>query len=424
MKIAVTGASGYIGTKFIQSAIKHGHEILALSRKPPNFFGSTWVSYDITSNQYPKIPNDVDFIVHLAIQNLAVNGVDESRDLAAAENLIVNSKKWGINFLFISSQTARPDAPTFYGMSKWQIEQKVLKMGGTVIRPGQVYGGVERGSFGGLTAIVRKSSLMPAFYPRPMIQPIHVDDLIVGMLTVIEDSNYHGSLYSLGSHTPVLFTTFIKSIAELWLKKSIVFFPFPVFLVKISLKFVSSKSNLHRLSSLFELPAMKTQDDLKKLGLSLRSLECGMHPSGKISRRSLLLEGGAFFRYIMKLSSNHVSIRSYVRVIEALRSDKPLGFTGAVIRFPFLIFFIDTFARLKRIDQFREFSWRLGAMVMIAEASPIGAQRFLGTNEDSTSFLVSLFRISKAVIYDVVLRLFVLIAHPAITLFLKLLISK
>jgi hypothetical protein len=79
---------------------------------------------------------------------------------------------------------------------------------------------------------------------------------------------------------------------------------------------------------------------------------------------------------------------------------------------------------LKRIDQFREFSWRLGAMVMIAEASPIGAQRFLGTNEDSTSFLVSLFRISKAVIYDVVLRLFVLIAHPAITLFLKLLISK
>jgi len=424
MKIAVTGASGYIGTRFIQSAIKHGHEILALSRKPLNFLGSTWVSYDIASNQYPKIPNDVDFIVHLAIQNMAVNGVDESRDLAAAENLIVNSKLSGINFLFISSQTARPEAPTFYGMSKWQIEQKVLKMGGTVIRPGQVYGGVERGSFGDLTAIVRKSIVMPAFYPCPMIQPIHVDDLIEGMLAVIEDSNYRGSLYSLGSHTPISFTTFIRSIAEVRLKKSIVFFPVPVFLVKIGLKFVSGKSNLHRLSSLFELPAMKTQDDLKKLDLSLRQLECGMHPSGKILRRSLLLEGGAFFRYIMKLNPTHASIRSYVRVIEALRNDKPLGFSGTVIRFPFLIFFIDTFARLKIDDHFREFSWRLGAMVVIAEASPIGAQRFLGTNEDSTSFLGSLFRISKAVIYDVVLRLFVPIVHPVIALFLKLPKSK
>lgn len=419
MKIAVTGASGYIGARFIQRAIKHGHEILSLSRKPPDFLGTTWISYDIASNQYPQLPNDVDFIVHLAIQNLATNGVDESRDLAAAENLIVNSKISGVNVLFISSQTARPDAPTFYGRSKWQIEQKVLGAGGTVIRPGQVYGGVERGSFGGLIAIVRKSGLMPAFYPPPMIQPIHVDDLIEGMLTVIENTNYHGSLYSLGSQTPISFNTFIRSIAKLRLNKAIIFFPVPISLVKIGLKFISVKSNLHRLSSLFELPAMNTQDDLKSLDLSLRSLECGMHFSGNLSRRNLLREGRAFFRYIMKLNSNPALIRSYVRVIEALRSGDPLGFSGAVIRFPFLIFFIDTFAKFKISTQFREFTWRLGAMVLIAEASPVGAQRFLGANEKPTRFLGSLFRISMAVIYDVLLRLFALIAYPISPLFLK-----
>ena len=169
MKIAITGATGYIGGQFVNLSHASGHEIVALCRRNPDPFGCVWVPYNLSSTQVPVLPVDTKAVLHLATSKL-LNGQQVSeQEVLAAELLITAVQKVGAKFVFVSSQTARPDAPTSYGRTKWRIEQEVLSAGGWVVRPGQVYGGGVRGLFGMLGKAVWELAVVPLFFPSPQV---------------------------------------------------------------------------------------------------------------------------------------------------------------------------------------------------------------------------------------------------------------
>ena len=417
MKIVVTGATGYIGDRFVKKAHSLGYEIVALCRRFPELHGCDWIPYDLSSSQGPVLPIDTYVVLHLATSKSSNEQQNSAKEILAAELLITSAHNVGAKLIFLSSQTARPDAPTAYGRTKWHIEQLVLAIGGCVIRPGQVYGGKPRGLFGELLNTVRHLPILPAFLPAPKVQPIHVDDLSLGLMRIVERVDICHGVVCLGSIEPVTFTEFLSTIALFRLRVSRYFVPVPSFLVAVGIRVAGKNSSFERLRSLFDLPRMATESDLQKLGLLLRPFNSGMHRAGDDKKRNLLIEGRALLSYVLKRQPGSLSVRNYVRSIESLRGGNAIELPKYFVRWPVLLAIIDGGYPLATSWD-KEFVWRLNAATVLAEATTFGAQRFLGLGE-SSSFVVSLFGIIRAILTEAGWWILSLVLAPSIRVVLK-----
>ena len=399
MKIFITGASGYIGSRLTTLASLKGHEVILASRLRP-FSSNKWFPYDLNNADPIILQEDIDVVIHLATNTTYENY--SKTEILAAQVLIQATKKIEAKFIYISSQTARHDAPTAYGRLKWKIEQDVLAADGWVIRPGQVYGGSEQGLFGMLVKIVRSLPILPAFLPSPKVQPIHVDDLAEGLLCIAQADNVASGVICIASPEPVSFTKFLSVIASQRVRKKKLFIPFPIIFITIIGSLIGyrlrNRLGLERLKSLFDLPIMDTEKDLKILNLSLRSLSSGMHRSGSNRRRTLILEGRALFIYLLKSNPSASLIRRYVRVIEKMREGKPLGLRQFIYKQPLLMGFLDR-PPYAQVRENSEFVGRLDDAMVLAEATIQGASSFLGIDKKSGVF-VSLFIILKSLISE------------------------
>ncbi len=381
MRMVITGATGYIGNSLTSLAVERGYDVVMASRQQPASSGASWLHFDLASSEVVALPAGTDVVVHLAANTGESNSLDEVGEVAAAQRLINSAHKAGARFIFVSSQTARADAPTAYGRIKWRIENDVLSAGGCVIRPGQVYGGELRGLYGTLVKIVQKLPLLPAFMPAPQVQPIHVDDLAEGLLRIAERGEVQSVVYYLATSVPISFSIFLSEIAKSRLRSRRVFVPVPVVAINFFVALLGAtwraRLGLDRLRSLFDLPVMATASDLNQLGLTLRPLPTGLHPSGNDRRRRLLREGQALLIYILKAQPGSAVLRRYVRAIEALRGGREFGLPRIFLSYPILLSLLSK-ASWSDAAAGEEFIWRLDAATMLAEASPAGAGRFLG----------------------------------------------
>jgi len=406
LKILITGASGYVGSQLVKiNAIKKNHQIVLASRHRHDGV-QQWVHFDLNNVSSCTVPESIEVIIHLAVDT---SGNDEVRrhEVDAAKALIDEARKIGAKFLFASSQTAREDAPTNYGRTKWRIEQEVLAANGLVVRLGQVYGGPERGLFGTLTSFMQRLPVLPAFIPSPKVQPIHVDDCAEGLLKLVDHKSIKSGVYCLASPEPISFTQFLRSIAISRVRRRKFFVPVPAFLVKFTTgiisKKISTRLGLNRLNSLFDLPLMNTVADLEIVGLTLRPLSAGMHKSGNDRRCRLIQEGVALLTYILKEKPNSNLVRHYVRMAEKLRTGTALDIPVWMIRWPITLTLLDDRANTS-LWQREEFAWRIDAATVIAEASRQGAARFLGSTKTMCP-LTALFRMAVAVSSEIAWRL-------------------
>ncbi len=375
MKFLITGSTGYIGQRLVRAAQLNGHEVITASRS----------LLDLQSPQPVTLPEGLDVVFHLAAITSSSDSNPEA-EIKAASYLIYAAAQTGCKVVFVSSQSSGADAITAYGRTKWQIEQLTLQANGCVIRPGQVYGGYESGLFGVLATVVRKLPCFPAFLPSPDIQPIHVDDLVAALLSAATTPGLESAILNVGAEEPISFTAFLKAIARHWVRRSRLPAPVPVLLIRVAVAAVGttlgSRLGLERLSSLFALQAMETRDDLKRLGITLRPLSSGMNRSGKARRRNLAKEGRALMHYILKTKPPAGLIRRYIRSIELLRDGQVLGIEPALLRMPCTLALIDA-PKVSATDSEREFVWRLNTAMVLAEASTLGAQQFLGLGKRS-----------------------------------------
>ncbi|MDE7064042.1 MAG: hypothetical protein K2O70_01025, partial [Desulfovibrionaceae bacterium] len=65
----------------------------------------------------------------------------------------------GARQIYVSSYSARPDAVSVYGRTKYRVEQLFLERGHSVVRPGLVLGA--GGIFGRILGIVRRTPVVP-----------------------------------------------------------------------------------------------------------------------------------------------------------------------------------------------------------------------------------------------------------------------
>lgn len=412
MRLLVTGATGYIGERLCRRARAEGYDVIAATRHRPQDAGIEWVPFDFADYNALRLPAQVDVLIHLAAVTKH-DTVNPETEIAAARYLIAAASQSGAKILFVSSQVARAAAPTPYGRTKWQIERLALDAGGWAVRPGQVYGGPERGLFGVLVNAVRKLPIIPAFVPAPRIQPIHIDDLVDGLLRCCVSPPGAPRVLCLGSDTPVSFTDFLRAIARDRVGRERLPLPVPVVLVRLVVTLLgtnlSSRLGLDKLNSLFDLPAMQTRDDLAALGMTLRPLSSGMTKRGEDGRRRLIREGRALLTYVLKTEPAVALIKRYVRSIEDLRGGQDIGLPAWMLNRPATIALLDD-RSTQATAKGQEFHWRLDAAIVLAEASVQGATRFLGLGGRS-GFVIDGLRMAGAVFRVAAWRLLSLIVR-------------
>lgn len=408
MQIAITGATGYIGGCLVRAALQAGYEVLALSRRPPLLKDVKWQHFDLGEAGPLVLPPGIQAVFHLAAETKSTRRAS-THEVDGAKRLLRAAEESKAKFIFVSSQVARPDAPTPYGRTKWELEQLVFQYGGIVVRPGLVYGGPEQGLFGTICSLVRRFPILPAFVPAPKVQLIHVDDLAAALLKCLSEPPR--TLLTVAAPTPISFTRFLWAVARYRCRKTRVFVPVPRGLVlgvlKVMGRNVRERSGLSRLLSLFSLPLSDTRKDWQRLGLSPRTLAAGLSRSGTC-RRILLQEGSTFLSYVLRARAPIRLVFRYVRAVERHRNGQALLLPEWVHRCPPLLSLLEG----KGTARFQaELQWRLTAALMIAEASPQGAKRFLSLGQ-RTSLLRDAFRMSRAIAMEVGRVFFQVLLHP------------
>ena len=405
-QIVITGAGGYIGRYLTAGARARGCRVIAATRRRPAISDGDWISYaledEVRADNFPEAA----VLVHLAANTSIASHADEQRELVAAQRLLLVARERRLRFIFVSSQTARPDAPTAYSRAKWRIEQEVRAGGGSIVRPGLVYGGVPGGVFRQLCLLVQGSVFLPALVPAPRVQPIHVMDLAEGILRIAERDELPQGEYNLACPTPVAFTSFLRAIATARVRRRRVFVPMPVAIVRFALRtanrWFGSPVDVERFRSLTDMPLLASASDLERIGLPLRPLFSGMHPRGSDRRRRLLVEGSALLSYVLKQRPPRALVKRYARMVETLRDGEPVSLPVPAVRFPWSIALLDNHCLLAGAGA-HELDWRLDAATLLAEASRAGARRFLNLGAPSGVTMVA-FRIAHVLGAEALVR--------------------
>ncbi|MCB2203742.1 NAD-dependent epimerase/dehydratase family protein [bacterium] len=227
MNIAITGATGFIGSHLVDRMLEEGHQVRALVRKSSNL---RWlegkavelIEGDIRdASSLENFIRDADYIYHIA-------GVVKARDRAgyfdgnekATENMLTAAEQFAPKlkrFLYVSSQTAAGPSPsldrpvreedeprpiTTYGESKIAAEQAVrarsARLPWTIVRPPAMYGPRDTEIFIYFQTIAKHLDSMIGFDDK-RLSLLHAFDLVQGMVLAAEADNSVGETYFIAS---------------------------------------------------------------------------------------------------------------------------------------------------------------------------------------------------------------------------------
>lgn len=178
--IAVTGGTGFVGSRFIDIASAAGHQIRALTRRPQGpKRGVEWIDGSLGDpDSLRRLVTGSSSVVHIA-------GVINTRDPAEFERgnvegtlaMLAAATAAGITrFVHVSSLAAREPQLSLYGNSKARSEKLVESSGldWAIVRPPAVYGPGDRETLELFRMARMRLMLLP---PDGRVSLIHGDDL-------------------------------------------------------------------------------------------------------------------------------------------------------------------------------------------------------------------------------------------------------
>ncbi|MDB9810507.1 NAD-dependent epimerase/dehydratase family protein [Planktomarina temperata] len=300
-KVALTGATGFIGSHLLKNKAFRG--ALAIGRRrPTNHTNFQNYSFDLKDNSTLDL-SGIEIIVHTAarthiMNDLAANPLDEFRAMNTAGTLLLaeQAATAGVKrFIFISTikvlgehtkqdQTFSFDDPFNpqdpYSVSKCEAEEGLRQIGSehgmeiVIIRPPVVYGYGVKGNFARLLKLVRLPLPLPlrsVGNKRSFVSVLNLVDLIVVCLT---HKNAKNQIFLVSDDhdmsTPILFSRLAAAGGY-----RAYIFSFPLVLLSILLRAVGMGSTYSRLcdsmqvnidhtkSRLSWVPPFKIEDTLR-----------------------------------------------------------------------------------------------------------------------------------------------------------------
>ena len=221
MKILITGATGFIGSKFIKSLSLREFNIKLLSRKKVKEHET--IVCDFLNDPIPEnICESIDIVFHFAgyahdLEDSSKNKKNYFRvNVEATKSLLKSAVKYKVKkFIYLSSVKARgvsnidkfnnekseilPD--TIYGISKYEAENEIIKacksssINYLIIRPALVYGPSVKGNLSLMIKAIERRLLPPLPNIGNKRSLVHVDDLINAINYLTFDINLQNEIF-------------------------------------------------------------------------------------------------------------------------------------------------------------------------------------------------------------------------------------
>ena len=180
MRLAVTGATGFVGGRLARLAVAHGHQLQALTRRPQqDQRGIDWIQGTLEAREsLRRLVEGVDAVIHVAgVVKAADQAAFEAGNVTGTLQLLAAATAGGVHrFVHVSSLAAREPELSLYGASKAKAERLVAQSGldWAIVRPPAVYGPGDSEMLDLFKAA--RTGLVP-LPPAGRLSVIHADDL-------------------------------------------------------------------------------------------------------------------------------------------------------------------------------------------------------------------------------------------------------
>lgn len=243
MKVAITGASGFVGGHLAKALLARGHEVVGISRgiRSPELElsspGLTWYASDLTdSEQLARGLRGCDAIAHCA-------GINREIGRQTYENVHIRGTRVVVNaacaaavpkIAMLSFLRARPNCGSAYHESKW-VAEEILRQSGldyTIVKAGMIYGLGDH-MLDHLTKSLNTFSLFATvgIHERP-IRPLAIADLVGLLCPALVDHKMPRTTVAVTGPEELRLSEAARRVAKL-LGRRIFVFPAPVWFHRV-----------------------------------------------------------------------------------------------------------------------------------------------------------------------------------------------
>ena len=229
MKVAITGATGFIGGQLATRLSSEGHEVVRIGRRST---GEEIVKASLDRvDELEEAFAGRQTVAHCAGINREVNGETFQRvHEEGTRNVVAAARRAGVKkILLLSFLRARPDCGSAYHESKWAAEELVRESGldYTIIKSGVVYG---RGDHM-LDHLSHAFHTFPVFalvgFEEKTVRPLAVEDLVHVMRAALIDRRLKRQTIALVGPEEIFLSEAVRRVAEV-VNKQPLMFPLPV----------------------------------------------------------------------------------------------------------------------------------------------------------------------------------------------------
>lgn len=213
MKIFLTGATGFTGSRVVPLLLKNGYEVRCLYRASSDRSTLSdskieWAQGDLSSTQaLASAMQGTDALVNIA-----------SLGFGHADSIIRAAKETGIKRAIFISTTAiftqlNAKSKTVRVAAELAIETSGLKY--TILRPTMIYGSPRDRNMWRLIRFMRISPIVPIFGDgKSLQQPIYVDDVAQAVVSCLSNDMTIGKSYNIAGKHPLTYNEVINTIAR------------------------------------------------------------------------------------------------------------------------------------------------------------------------------------------------------------------
>ncbi len=199
MRIAVTGATGFLGRHLVRLLLSCGHEVCALGRRVGDYNGLERVSaipMDLTSDTGSLgVFDGCDAVIHLA--GIFAEGRRQRFDQVirgGTKRLIAEAHRAGISrFVYVSARGASAAARSKFLRAKYGAEEalRASDLDWTIVRPSVIYGPGDH-IVNRLADLLRWPFVPLVGDGTTEVSPIHVDDVVHVLVAALGQSSSIG----------------------------------------------------------------------------------------------------------------------------------------------------------------------------------------------------------------------------------------
>ena len=213
MKIFVTGATGFTGSRVVPLLLQNGYEVRCLyraasDRSPLDGLNVEWALGDVSDTAaLTSAMQGTDMLVNIA-----------SLGFGHADSIIRAAKDAGIQRAVFISTTAiftqlNASSKKVRVAAELAIETSGLKY--TILRPTMIYGSPRDRNMWRLIRFMRPSPIVPIFGDGKYLQqPIYVDDVAAAVLGSLKSDVTIGKSYNIAGKHALTYNEVINTIAK------------------------------------------------------------------------------------------------------------------------------------------------------------------------------------------------------------------